>query len=169
MYNISTSLKNLETKMTLNSRQEAFCRAYAGGAKGALAARQAGYGAAGAASQASRMLHNPEVAERIGEFHSEHAALRAEAARELLDKLEPVYQTGLDAGDTGTVLQVVELQARIAGLIVGGSILPRSGRSGAAHLGAANTAYGSDRGHMEFLALLDEEADAAAAENVPEC
>ena len=156
--------------MTLNSRQEAFCRAYAGGRQRGAGGAPGGLWRPGAASQESRMLHNPEVAERIGEFHSEHAALRAEAARELLDKLEPVYQTGLDAGDTGTVLQVVELQARIAGLIVGGSILPRSGRSGAAHLGAANTAYGSDRGHMEFLALLDEEADAAAAaENVPEC
>ena len=70
--------------MTLNSWQEAFCRAYAGGAKGALAARQAGYGAAGAASQASRMLHNPEVAEGIGEFHAKHAQLRAEAARQHL-------------------------------------------------------------------------------------
>lgn len=39
-------------------------------------------------------------------------------------KLEPVYQTGLDTGDADTVLRVVELQARIAGLIIGGSIMP---------------------------------------------
>ena len=40
-----------------------------------------------------------------------------------MDKLEPMYQTRLAGGDAETVLQVVELQARIAGLISGGSIL----------------------------------------------
>ncbi|MBT6291966.1 MAG: terminase small subunit, partial [Rhodospirillaceae bacterium] len=47
--------------MTLNSRQETFCHAYASGANGTQAARQAGYGTAGAANQASRLLQNPDV------------------------------------------------------------------------------------------------------------
>ncbi len=142
--------------MTLNSRQEIFCRTYGSGVNGTLAAREAGYGAAGAPKQASRLLQNPDVAERIGEYQAEQAAARAEMSQTLIDKLEPLYQSRLDAGDNEAVLQVVELQARIAGLISGGSILPR--RSGAARLQAPHPSSG----HMEFLRLLDEEAEAAA-------
>ena len=68
--------------MTLNSRQETFCHAYASGANGTQAARQAGYGTAGAANQASRLLQNPDVAERIGKFHAD-AAAAAEALAEI--------------------------------------------------------------------------------------
>ena len=142
--------------MTLNSRQETFCHAYASGANGTQAARQAGYGTAGAANQASRLLQNPDVAERIGEFHADAAAARTEAAQSLMDKLEPVYQTGLDSDDVDTVLQVVELQARIAGLISGGSLLPR-------RVGRPDVSDPS-QGHMEFIRMMEEEADAAKAE-----
>ena len=168
MFLYSITLK--ETNMTLNSRQEAFCRAYvtgatgAGGANGARAARDAGYATAHAAKQASRLLRNAEVAERIDEFHAEAAAARAEAAQELMAKLEPLYQSGLDAGDTDTVLQVVELQARIAGLLAGGFIRPRVQR------GPVPAPSVDNEGHMEFLGLLDggEGAeDADTLENVP--
>ncbi|MAF48168.1 MAG: terminase small subunit [Rhodospirillales bacterium] len=156
--------------MTLNSRQEAFCRAYAIGAggttgaagvNGARAARQAGYEAAHAAKQASRLLQNAEVAGRIDEFHAEQAAARAEAAEKLIDKLEPVYRSGLDAGDTDTVLQVVELQARIAGLLAAGFIRPRAQR------GPLPARPEDNQGHMEFLGLLDGGEGGEDAENVP--
>lgn len=72
------------------------------GANGTLAARQACYGAAGASKQATRLLQNPDVAERIGEYHAEQAAARAEMSRALMDKLEPVYKADLEAGDNET-------------------------------------------------------------------
>jgi phage terminase small subunit len=149
--------------MTLNSRQEAFCRAYAvgadgmGGTNGAWAAREAGYNAPGAAVQANRLLHNPQVAERIGEFQAEQAARRAEMVQGLVDKLEPVYQAGLDANDAEVVMITVELQAPIAGLISGGSIMPRGGVR--MRLGAAD--HDAGRSNMENFARLEAEAEAA--------
>ncbi len=42
--------------------------------QGHAAARSAGYSAAGAANQATRLLQNPQVAKRIGEFQALQAA-----------------------------------------------------------------------------------------------
>ena len=64
-------------------------------------------------------------------------------------KLEPVYEAALEAGDHDTVLQTVELQARITGLIHGGgAIRPRTGR---------NAPPDPLPGHEAFLELIGED------------
>ncbi len=107
----------------LTLKQEAFCRAYAALPSGAVAARSAGYAPASAAQQAVRLLHTAAVSERLVELRAEVAARREEQSHTLIAKLEPVYEASLKAGDHDGVLQVVELQARIAGLVQGGATL----------------------------------------------
>ena len=115
----------------LTKRAEAFCAAYARRPHGADAAREAGYAAATAARQASRLLIQPQILARIAELSPGGGDLRAELAGDLIGKLTPVYDAALAAGDMDTVLQTVELQARILGLVHGGAtVRPRSGGSG---------------------------------------
>ncbi|MBT3552410.1 MAG: hypothetical protein HOH80_09660 [Rhodospirillaceae bacterium] len=144
-----TSTPSIDTE--LKSRHEAFARAYAAGAGGAGAARSAGYGPAGAAQRASELLRRDDVAARIAELNGETAAADREERRELITKLEPVFESALEAADIDAVLQVVELQARIRGFISGGAtIRPRGFRS------SAPGAYDPSAGHMAFLDHLDE-------------
>lgn len=115
----------------LTKRAEAFCAAYARRPHGADAAREAGYAAATAARQASRLLIRPQILARIAELSAGGGDPRAELAGDLIGKLTPVYDAALAAGDMDTVLQTVELQARILGLVHGGAtVRPRSGGSG---------------------------------------
>jgi phage terminase small subunit len=133
--------------LELQPRHEAFCRAYAAHPNGAAAARLAGYAATHAANQAHALLKRPDVAARVAELSAlsaerraaelsaeqaraeDLARERAEAARGLIAKLEPVYAACLDAADYDSVLQTVELQARIAGFVSGGAtVRPRAGR-----------------------------------------
>ncbi len=107
----------------LNPKQEAFCLAYAALANGAAAARIAGYAPANAAHQASKLLRRSGVMARLAEFRAQGAARRAEDTSTLIAKLEPVYNANLEAGDHDGVLRVVELQARIAGLVQGGAMM----------------------------------------------
>ncbi|MDP6427442.1 MAG: terminase small subunit [Rhodospirillales bacterium] len=133
---------------TLKPKHEAFAQAYARNANGAAAARAAGYGRANAASQASELLRRDDVAGRLAELDAEIAAARREALIGFVDKLEPVYAAALQAGDHDTVLQAVELQARITGLVHGGAtVRPRTGRG-------APTAN-PEAGHQAFLDSLD--------------
>jgi len=78
---------------------------------------------------------------------AEDEAARRGALAALTGKLEPVYDAALLAGDHDTVLQAVELQARISGLVQGGAtIRPRRSAQGAAR---------DDAGHESFLDELD--------------
>lgn len=116
----------------LKPKHEAFARAYARDANGSAAARSAGYGHANASSQAAELLKRDDIAMRITELDAEIEAERREALIGFVTKLEPVYDAALGAGDHDTVLQCVELQARITGLIHGGAtVRPRSGRAAA--------------------------------------
>ena len=133
---------------TLKPKHEAFARAYAQNANGAAAARAAGYACANAASQAADLLRRDDVAGRLVELDAEMAAERRQALSGFVDKLEPIYAAALQAGDHDTVLQAVELQARITGLLHGGAtVRPRTGRGAA----VANP----EAGHQAFLESLD--------------
>ncbi len=101
----------------LKARQEAFCQAYADHPNGAEAARAAGYADAGARQEAHRLLAKPEIAQRLDELRLEAAERRARAVDALIAKLDPVYGSALAAGDHDWVLDVIRLQAQIAGLI----------------------------------------------------
>ena len=147
----------IEIESTLRPRHEAFARAYAAGTGGAGAARSAGYASSGAAQRASELLRRDDVAARIAELNAETAEALSIERHELIAKLEPAFETALDEKDIDAVLQVVELQARILGLIHGGAtIRPRGYPIGGP--GGAPGAYDPSAGHMAFLDLLDEEA-----------
>ena len=62
-----------EFETTLKPRHEAFVRAYATGATGAAAARNAGYAPAGAAGRASELLQRADVTERLAELSAQAA------------------------------------------------------------------------------------------------
>lgn len=118
--------------MVLKPKHEAFARAYARNANGAAAARAAGYAGGNAKTQGAALLRRDDVAMRVSELDAEIEAERRDALIGFVHKLEPVYDAALEAGDHDTVLQTVELQARITGLIHGGAtIRPRAGRNAA--------------------------------------
>ena len=152
---MDTPTPSLETEGTLSTRHETFAQAFATGVSGAEAARMAGYAPANASHQASELLRRPDVAGRLAGLQAaafaEQAEKRAAAADALMDKLEPVYDAALNAGDFDTAMQSVELQARILRLVHGGATLrPRGGTGGGAE------AYDPEAGHREFLGSLDD-------------
>src|SRR5690606_24347509 len=102
-------------EMPLKPQHEAFCQAYAAAPNGAEAARAAGYSLLNARQQAFRLLQRPEIVERLTELGADLAQRREDAVAALLNKLDPVYRANLRAGRYERVLQIVELQARIAG------------------------------------------------------
>lgn len=107
--------------MPLKPQHEAFCRAYAAEPNGAEAARAAGYADSNARHQAFVLLQRPDILERLSELGAEVGAQRDSMAAELVASLGPVYRANLAEGRYDRVLQVVELQARIAGILRGGS------------------------------------------------
>ncbi len=107
--------------MSLKPQHEAFCRAYADAPNGAEAARAAGYAEAGARHQAFKLLQRPDILERLTELGAEVSARRDDTAAALVASLDPVYRANLRAERYDRVLQTVELQARIAGILRGGS------------------------------------------------
>lgn len=109
--------------MSLKPQHEAFCRAYAAEPNGAEAARAAGYAEAGARHQAFKLLQRPDILERLNELGAEVRARRDDTAAALVASLDPVYRANLDAERYDRVLQVVELQARIGGILRGGSTI----------------------------------------------
>jgi len=107
----------------LKPQHEAFCQAYARVPNGAAAARAAGYSPGGAAYRARDLLKRSDIAVRVAELREEIENSRQAKIDALIAKLEPVYDATLAAGDYDGVMQVVELQARIAGFIQGGQAL----------------------------------------------
>lgn len=119
--------------MPLNRRQESFCRLYAAAPTGAAAARDAGYSEDNAANQAARLLKRADIAARIDELGgpsdnlSAQAEDRARVARGLVAQIKPVYDAALKDGDHDSVLQAVEMQARMWGLVTGAAIVKPRG------------------------------------------
>ncbi len=132
----------------LNPRQEAFCQAYAAYPNASAAARAAGYAPGSAGPYAARLLASPPVRSRLADLGAEREVRRLEKAQILEDRLLPVYEAALAAGDHDTVQQVVELQARIAGLVHGGATLrPRAARPAASE-------HSPEYSHEQALAAL---------------
>ncbi len=161
----------------LKPQHEAFCRAYAVAPSGAEAARAAGYSLLNARQQAFRLLQRPDIVERLTELGADLGARRDDAVAALLAKLDPVYRANLRAGRHERVLQTVELQARIAGVLPGGStIQPRPEGTSVEriqemidraifrvfnqHLFPENFRYADDRLDEEGIAYIQDDEDA---------
>lgn len=99
----------------LTARQEAFCRAFVGGAGSAAeAARQAGYAPNTARAQASRLLHTPAVMARVDALRADHARAQAAFSARLMAEVEAVRARAVERGDDRMVLRSVETQMRLA-------------------------------------------------------
>lgn len=97
----------------LSARQAAFCEAYLRCASGAEAARVAGYRAAGAKTQAWRLLQDPRVRRRIDELRRAGELPAPRHALELLAKLERLYEGAAAAGKFREALAILDAQARL--------------------------------------------------------
>lgn len=99
----------------LTARQEAFCRAFVGGAGSAAeAARQAGYAANTARAQASRLLHTPAVMDRVDALRADRERAQAALSARLMAEVEAVRARAVERGDDRMVLRSVDTQMRLA-------------------------------------------------------
>jgi len=99
----------------LTARQEAFCRAFVGGAGSAAeAARQAGYAPGTARAQASRLLHTPAVMDRVDALRGDRERAQAALSARLMAEVEAVRARAVERGDDRMVLRSVDTQMRLA-------------------------------------------------------
>jgi hypothetical protein len=98
----------------LTPRQLAFCERYVERPVAARAAREAGYGEATAAKQASRLLKHPPVMQRILELRRKHKLEYAYRRESLLDKFELVFAEAIERKDFYAAIQALTMQARLA-------------------------------------------------------
>lgn len=103
----------------LSERQEAFCQAYVCSANAAQAAREAGYAEGSARQSGHRLLCMPQIAARIEAIRETLALQGCRTQASLLGKLENVYARAIYLGQYAAAARVVEIQARIAGLLPG--------------------------------------------------
>jgi hypothetical protein len=98
----------------LTPRQDAFCRAFAAGGSAAAAARAAGYGAAGARTQAWRLLRQRPVRRRLMELHETARAGKSVFAGRIFAQAEALRAKAQAEGDPRLALRAMDMQLRIA-------------------------------------------------------
>src|SRR5262249_47919271 len=99
----------------LTERQEAFCRVYIECPVGAKAAVSAGYSAASARRQASRLLKHPLIVRRIPEprdIRGKDFQVRRDT---IIDQAEAVFEAAMEKGDHYAAMQALTMKARLAG------------------------------------------------------
>jgi phage terminase small subunit len=94
---MTRTVKTTAGNRELTDRQERFAQEYsANGGVAATAAVAAGYSAASAASQGSRLLRNVNVAARIRELHEETAHRLGVTREEVVDELAAIAFSSVD-------------------------------------------------------------------------
>lgn len=102
----------METALT--ARQEAFCRAFVGGAGSAAeAARQAGYSTHTARAQASRLLHSPAVTARIDALRADTETAKAALCARLWARVERLAGRAEAEGKIGLAMRGLAMQMRL--------------------------------------------------------
>lgn len=104
----------------LRRRHELFCQYFVLYGNAARAAGEAGYAEPVAKNQGYRLLRRAEIKARIAEIHRELAGDLNRDQSVLLGKLEAVYRRAVDDGYLNAAVRIVELQARLIGLPMGG-------------------------------------------------
>ena len=99
----------------LSARRESFCQHYFSGTEGAVAARYAGYAFKSSHVQASRLLADPRIQQRLRDLREAVVERSCSDAVEMLAKLELIYEKALLYKEYGSAQRAVALQARIAG------------------------------------------------------
>ena len=101
----------------LKPRYEQFCRHYLGKASGYEAAVGAGYSRKSAYVTGCRLLARPEIIARIQELRRQITLRESLNVPALLMKLETAYAQAVAAKNPLAIVRVIELQAKIAGLV----------------------------------------------------
>ncbi len=100
----------------ISERQENFCHAYIVAGNATKAAINAGYSERSARQQASRLLTNANIVERIAALRAD-LGLRNRIDRDtVMAKLEAAYRGAMTAHTYLTAVRAAEAQARLAGL-----------------------------------------------------
>jgi len=100
----------------LTSRQETFARQFCASGNAAEAARRAGYAAGSARQTGHDLLNRPWVIERIRAIRDHWRQVAQSEAAILLTRLEQAWDVAVASQSAAQMLQVIRLQAEIAGL-----------------------------------------------------
>ena len=101
----------------LKPQYEDFCRSYSEGSNAFGAAVAAGYSRKSAYTTGCRLLTRPDIVARIQELRRILAERESLHAPALLAKLETAYAQAVAAKNPLAIVRVIELQAKIAGLV----------------------------------------------------
>lgn len=101
----------------LTPRQEAFCRYYLTEPSGTRAAIKAGYSDRGADVQASRLLGNARVLQKIAALRRTHAISYTLDRDTMLDKLEAFFEDAMKGQSYSAALRALLAQAELGGLL----------------------------------------------------
>ena len=100
----------------LSTRQEAFCRHFTASGNAADAARRAGYAERSARQTGHALLERPYIVERVRRIRMSWQRTARDEARIALARLEQAWDAAVASGSAYLMLQIVRLQAEIAGL-----------------------------------------------------
>ena len=101
----------------LSTRQEAFCRHFTASGNAADAARRAGYAERSARQTGHALLERPYIVERVRRIRMSWQRTARDEARIALTRLEQAWDAAAASGSAYLMLQIVRLQAEIAGLV----------------------------------------------------
>lgn len=107
----------------LTQQHEKFCRAYHAKLSAAQAAIAAGYARGNSYNTGSRLLQRPDIRQRLDELSAEQAERDRKAERDLqrtrtmIGKLDEAYSGAVRQGNWLAIVRIVEMQAKLAGLI----------------------------------------------------
>ena len=102
---------------SLSTRQEAFCRHFTASGNAADAARRAGYAEGSARQTGHALLERPYIVERVRRIRMSWQRTARDEARIALARLEQAWDAAAASGSAYLMLQIVRLQAEIAGLV----------------------------------------------------
>lgn len=141
---------------TLKPQYEEFCQAYVRSPNAGEAAREAGYAFEHRYQQGYRLLQRADICQRIAELRAAAADRDCVRVEALLTKLETFYRLALKDHNANAAVRVIELQAKLVGLI-GGRGGPRP-----VALAFEATSLGAPADDADADADEDDEADGAA-------
>ena len=107
----------LDATVALSTRQEAFCRHFTASGNAADAARRAGYSERSARQTGHALLERPYIVERVRRIRMSWQRTARDEARIALARLEQAWDAAAASGSAYLMLQIVRLQAEIAGLV----------------------------------------------------
>ena len=101
----------------ISPKQDMFCRCYLVSFNAAQAAREAGYSAKTAVTQAARLLSKVHIQERIAELKAEIDAEKSWNAAFVRERMRAVAERAEDEGNLSVAATMLTTMARAEGLL----------------------------------------------------